>query len=263
LLRSPRRDRALGGFGPGVRFGGMPDVDHDTLLRLLDLQVEDSAILKLEQRKASLPEAARLAEVRDTLAELDADLAIANKKNDEIGREQARLEGEIDLLEQKIGREEQRLFSGAVSNPKELGSLQAEVASLKRKKSSLEDELLEVMEQKEQAAQTLERLQGERDAADAEASELTTTVAGLTNDIDSELATHSSTREELAPTFPSDLIALYDKLRAAKSGVGAAALRGGMCEGCHTKLPQREYERIRAEGGLQRCDNCRRIVVVV
>ena len=40
-----------------------------------------------------------------------------------------RLEGEVELLDQKIGREEQRMFAGTVSNPKELSALQAEVES--------------------------------------------------------------------------------------------------------------------------------------
>jgi predicted nucleic acid-binding Zn-ribbon protein len=62
--------------------------------------------------------------------------------------------------------------------------------------------------------------------------------------------------------LPQELVALYEKIRAAKGGVGAAALEQGTCQGCHTKLPAREVERLRAEGGLQRCENCRRILVV-
>jgi predicted nucleic acid-binding Zn-ribbon protein len=58
-------------------------------------------------------------------------------------------------------------------------------------------------------------------------------------------------------------LSLYDTIREQKHGIGAAALEQGTCQGCHTKLPQKEIERMRAEGGLQRCDNCRRILVIV
>jgi uncharacterized protein len=240
----------------------MPDIEHSALLRLLDLQAEDSEIKHLDERRASLPEAARLAEVNDHLAELTSDMAIAKKQDDEIGREQHRLEGEIELIDQKIAKEEQRLFSGAVSNPKELGALQAEVASLKKRKSDLEDQDLEVMEQKETSAATLATLTGEHDQLTKEGDELTRKVAELTAEIDTALQAHSAKRDEIAPEIPDDLLALYDKIRAAKSGVGAAVLEAGTCQGCHTKLPQVEYEKIRAEGGLQRCDNCRRILVI-
>ncbi len=88
----------------------MPSYDDQTLRQLLDLQAEDTAILRLHERRASLPEAVRLKEVQDLLAELEADLEIARKQNDEIAREQSRLEGEIELIDQKSAREDQRMM---------------------------------------------------------------------------------------------------------------------------------------------------------
>ncbi|HEX2294568.1 MAG TPA: C4-type zinc ribbon domain-containing protein [Actinomycetota bacterium] len=240
----------------------MPSADPAALSRLLDLQAEDTAIKRLEERRASLPEAQRLADVNASLAELDADLAIARKQHDEVAREVARLEGESGLLDQKIAREEQRMFSGGVSNPKELSALQAEVESLKRKKTGLEDELLEAMLGREQAASTIEGLTKERDETAGEAAGLTKVVDELSGDISGQLEKHSAARREIAADVPADLLKLYETLRAQKGGVGAAALEAGTCLGCHTKLPQRELERMRAEGGLQRCDNCRRILIV-
>jgi len=240
----------------------MPQADEVSLNRLLALQTEDSAIQRLAAKRASLPEAERLAKLEDLLAELRSDHAVATKQHDEVNREYLKLEGEIDLLETKISKEEQRMFSGAVSNSKELAALQAEVESLKRKKSTLEDSLLEIMETRETAAETLARLASERDEAEKESAELTQTVAGLTSDIDAQSAEHQKAREEIAGVTAPDLLGLYEKIREAKSGVGAAALTGGTCQGCHTKIPQKELERIRAEGGLQRCDNCRRILVI-
>lgn len=237
-------------------------VEPAVLNRLLDLQGEDSAIKRLNERKASLPEAARLAEVSDLLDELTSDLEIATKQDDEVAREHSRLEGEIELLDQKIGREEQRMFAGTVSNPKELSSLQAEVESLKRKKGGLEDQLLEVMEQREGTSATVQRITAERDQAEAEAKELRGKVEVLNADIDAQLSTHSAQRDAVAAELPADLLSLYDTIREQKHGVGAAALVQGTCQGCHTKVPQKEIERMRAEGGLHRCDNCRRILVL-
>lgn len=238
------------------------ELEPAVLQRLLELQVEDSAIKRLEERKARLPEAARLAELTELAEELSSDLEIATKQDEEVAREHARLEGEIELLDQKIGREEQRMFAGTVSNPKELSSLQAEVESLKRKKGGLEDQLLEVMEQREGSSSTVARISAEREAASTEAEELRGKVALLTADIDAQLAQHSSGRDQVAADLPADLLSLYDKIREQKHGVGAAALEQGTCQGCHTKVPQKEIERMRSEGGLHRCDNCRRILVL-
>lgn len=241
----------------------MASYDDPTLRRLLDLQAEDTAMTRLHERRASLPEAARLAEVQDLLAELTADLEIAGKQNDEVAREQSRLEGEIELIDTKTAREEQRMMSGKVANPKELSALQAEIESLKRRRSGVEDQLLDVMVQREGTEATLEKLQREKAEAATEQEQLTAAVARLSGDIDAELTEHEAKRQELATTVPEDLLTLYEKIRATKHGVGAAALQAGTCSGCHTKLPAIEAERIRKERGLQRCDNCRRILVVV
>lgn len=239
----------------------LKDVDKASLTRLLDLQAEDSAIKRLQLRKASLPEAARLEEVTAVLAELESDLEIATKQLDEISREQARIEGEIRLVEAKIGKEEKRLFSGAVANPRELSALQAEVEMLKRQRTSGEDSVIDVMVQREGAQETMERLLSERKEAASQADRLSDTVTSLMSDIDGRLTSHQGTRDAIASELPDELLRLYEQVREVKGGVGAAALVDGACQGCHTQLPAKEVERLRAAGGVQRCDNCRRILV--
>ena len=249
--------------GPAaVSLEAMDQPDDSALVRLLDLQDEDGALERLRRRLDTLPEAAQLADVRARLAELSSDSDIATKQRDEINREQARIEAESGVLDQKLQREEGRLFSGGVSNPKELSSLQDEVEMLKRQRSVAEDRLLEVMVAHDQANQTLASLIAERDETAEAAEGLGATVAQLVSEIEAELRSHEQTRDEVAASLPSDLVALYDKLRVAKGGVGAAALERDTCLGCHTRLPSREVERLRAERGLQRCDNCRRILVI-
>lgn len=238
------------------------NVEPAALRRLLDLQDEDSVIKQLLHRRESLPEARELADVNERLAELTSDLEIATKQFEEAEREQSRLEGEISLVDAKIGREEQRMFSGSVSNPRELSALQAEVESLKRKKGGIEDQLLEVLVQKDQASATFESIRDEHGATEGRSKELSEIVGRLTQDLSADLDVHHEQREKIAPDIPGDLLTLYDKLREQKNGIGAAALVGGTCEGCHTQLPAKEVERLRAESGLQRCDNCRRILVI-
>lgn len=238
-------------------------VDPAALRKLLDLQTEDTSITKLQRRRADLPEAKQLAELNESLAEMSSDLEIARKQQDELVHAQTHIEGEMGLLDQKIVREEGRLYSGGVSNPRELGALQSEVASLKTRRGEMEDSLLEVMVQREQATTTLESLQEEHDRTSVQAKELTATVAGSMAEIDSLLAEHSEKRSALGPEIPAPVLTLYEQLREQKNGVGAAALRGDTCEGCHTRLPSREVEQVKAATGLQRCDNCRRILVVI
>ncbi|MFZ8926138.1 MAG: zinc ribbon domain-containing protein, partial [Candidatus Nanopelagicales bacterium] len=66
-----------------------------------------------------------------------------------------------------------------------------------------------------------------------------------------------------ADGLPTDLLALYDKLRADNGGIGAAALHRGRCEGCRIELTPVDLGRIREapETEVIRCEECRRILV--
>jgi uncharacterized protein len=236
--------------------------DAAALERLLQLQSEDSSLDRGRRRLEELPERARLDKLELQLEELSSDVVVAARHRDDIARVQDRLEQEISVLEQKLQREQQRMYSGQVGNPKELSNLQAEVEMLTRRRGGLEDELLESMVARDASVSTLQSLSSEHDELASSVAELGVEVDRLSGEIESDLQGHQQARDELRSGLSQELVELYEKIRSAKGGVGAAALERGTCQGCHTKLPAREVERLRAEGGLQRCDNCRRILVV-
>ncbi|MCA1722600.1 MAG: C4-type zinc ribbon domain-containing protein, partial [Actinobacteria bacterium] len=68
---------------------------------------------------------------------------------------------------------------------------------------------------------------------------------------------------EMAATFPADLLALYDKLRADNGGVGAGPIERGRCGGCRLDLMNNEKSDIRAApvDEVLRHDECGRIMV--
>jgi predicted nucleic acid-binding Zn-ribbon protein len=83
--------------------------------------------------------------------------------------------------------------------------------------------------------------------------------------LDEERAAARSGRDELTSRLPADLVTLYEKIRASSSGVGAAKLHQGRCEGCRLELTPTDLARIRnaPEDEVLRCEECRRILVRV
>ena len=63
--------------------------------------------------------------------------------------------------------------------------------------------------------------------------------------------------------MPDDLLALYEKLRAQKDGVGAAALRRRECGGCRLTLNASDLGIIAKAptDEVMRCEECNRILV--
>lgn len=81
------------------------------------------------------------------------------------------------------------------------------------------------------------------------------------DEIQETLTRHREQRVGLASELDEELLELYEDLRAGKRGIGAAALRDGVCLGCHEKLSALELDRLKREQGLRRCPHCRRILV--
>jgi predicted nucleic acid-binding Zn-ribbon protein len=242
---------------------GSVKADPFVQLRLLELQALDSALDRLAHRRRTLPE---LAEIERLEAQVDAlrdDVVRAETEVSDLAPETQKFEDEIEQVRARRTRDESHLNSGAVTNPKQLEELQHEVATLNKRQSDLEDGELEVMERAETAQAVLDQLVSQRDALLAKRDE-----AGIARDkafgeIDEELARSSTERTELAATFPADLLALYERLRAEHGGVGAGAIERGRCGGCRLDLMQNEKADIRAAGvdDVLRHEECGRIMV--
>jgi predicted nucleic acid-binding Zn-ribbon protein len=231
--------------------------------QLLRVQEHDTAADRLRHRRATLPELAELAAVDTSLADVEAALSAASGRLAAVARDQGRLEDELAATEGRIADLERRLYSGVVTVPRELQAMQADLESLRRRRSALEDEVLDVMAAREPVDAEVAALEAERDRLDGEGARLRALVAEAQAGIDADLAGEETRRAEAAIGLPADLTALYERLRTRYGGIGAAPLVGARCGGCHLTLPATEVDRIRREppDALVTCDQCGRILV--
>ncbi|PZS15795.1 MAG: hypothetical protein DLM54_12165 [Acidimicrobiales bacterium] len=141
--------------------------------------------------------------------------------------------------------------------------MQADRDALHRRQAGLEDNVLEAMGEREPLDEEVARLEEERRRLDVEGSRLRAAVAEAQTAIDADLAANEAQRAAAASAVPTELSSLYERLRARHGGVGAAALVGARCGGCHLSLPATEVDRIRREppDTLLTCDQCGRILV--
>jgi uncharacterized protein len=153
--------------------------------------------------------------------------------------------------------------AGQVKDPKALERMLGELESLHRRITSLEDTELEVMEQLETAQASLDQRTAELSAMEGEESELRAAFEKKGGELQSELETVTAERKTTASGMPEDLLKLYEKLRAQKGGVGAAALRRRECEGCRLTLNASDLGIIarKPTDEVVRCEECDRILV--
>jgi predicted nucleic acid-binding Zn-ribbon protein len=208
----------------------------------------------------------RLAEVEAALRESEAlrrarqAVENAHERVRKWALRQRDLDLEVQGLADKISRDEQRLYSGVIKNPKELEDLQAEVAALKRRRQDLEDDLLEAMIEREEAEAAQAEAQERLDQTHADWSTQQANLIGERDVLQGELAQIEQARKALLPGIDPGDLAAYESLRRRKGGMAVVPLLGGTCGGCGVAIaPSLEWQL--RQGMLVNCSNCERIIV--
>jgi uncharacterized protein len=230
---------------------------------LLVVQEHDTRADQLAHRIDTLPARAELAKLEDAGVALDRQLTDVQRRRDELARSQQRLEDEIASLTERANQAEKQLYSGAVSNPRELQALQDDVASIRRRIGQLEDDELEIMELIEPVDAERSELSGQRDQLDADAQRLRAELAESESELAAELGEVRAEREAAAKSVPDELWDEYDELRSRLGGVAIARLAGTTCQGCHLALSAVEVDRIRklSLDEAVHCEECGRLLV--
>jgi predicted nucleic acid-binding Zn-ribbon protein len=235
----------------------------DAQERLLELQGLDTRLDQLAHRQATLPEHEELQRLAARLVALHDDAVREETADSDLSREQTKVEAEVDLVRSRAERDQQRLDAGQVSSPRELENLQHEIASLGKRREALEDQVLEVMERREAIQERVTALRAEAEQVTAAQHDAEARRDAALKDISWEGDDARKRRDALAAELPGDLLALYEKVRAASGGLGAAALHRGQCQGCRLALSGSDLAAVRAAAPdeVVRCEECRRILV--
>jgi hypothetical protein len=173
---------------------------------------------------------------------------------------QRRVEADIDEVNAKLVPEEKRLYSGVITSPKELESLQKELDFLAGARSGHEDRLLGVLSEIEaltprrkaaqQSIETMER--------DWESSQL-----HLRQDLrqlEENLAAAQRRRDEQRARITPRSVGLYESLRPRKGGVAVSPIKAAACSSCRVTLPGAVRSQALDKDAIVQCPNCERIL---
>jgi predicted nucleic acid-binding Zn-ribbon protein len=195
-----------------------------------------------------------------TLKKLRTENNIAQQQLQTGLQAQKEAEWALEELDSRLRRQEQRLYSGGVTNPKELYALQQEVQHLRAQQSRQEEMALEVILATEslqkEAHDTAEALRLAEDTwAEANA-------AGVIRRDQVELKRQElqKKREQFAAGIDAEFLKRYDTLRRTKQGRAVSKVEQNSCQWCRVILTPSEMQRVRASADLQLCSNCGRIL---
>ncbi|MCD5347246.1 C4-type zinc ribbon domain-containing protein [Agromyces sp. H3Y2-19a] len=228
---------------------------------LLRLQSIDTRIQQLAHRLGVLPQTAQLAELAKRETAVRGTRAEAIGTLEDAKTELARLESDVAVVEARIARDSDRLQH--TSSVKDVQALEAELASLAKRRGDLEDQELVVMERVEEAEVVVSSIDLQRAAIESEVAELEAERDAAAGGITVEREQAERDREVVASGVPAELLAFYEQRRTRGAGVGAALLRQRTCGGCTMTLTGSDLESVRrsAPDDVVQCPECDRILV--
>lgn len=237
--------------------------DPDAQRRLLDLQALDTAIAQVQHRRRMLPEHAEIQRLQGERAKLAEEVVSNRTRVSDLAEESGKAEADLVPVRERKARNQQRVDGGAVTDPKSLTALLAEIEHLGHRISDLEDNQLDAMERLEAAegalADAVRRKTALEDALRAVVARRDEALAVLA----AEMGERKAERDAVARVVPADLLALYTKVADKSGGVGAALLQHGRCSGCQLQITSTDLARYRAAPAdeVLRCEECERILV--
>jgi predicted nucleic acid-binding Zn-ribbon protein len=230
---------------------------------LLELAELDAELARIAHRVNHLPERTEHQRIQADHASAGDRVAAMGLALEDLDTQVARLESEVDAVRQREDRDRSLLDSGA-TNAKQVSDLHHELQTLERRRSSLEDSLLEVLEQREelQAQQSAEATAIDGLQADLDGAQQV--LDGVLAEIETVRAQRAARRAELSTELDPGLLALYERQRAA-GGAGAGPLQGSRCGACRIEIDRGELARIAAAAAedLLRCPECGAILLRV
>jgi len=224
-------------------------------LQLLETSLDD-AKARLEEIDATLHNNEAIREAKKTLTARASDHQHANATVTD-------LELEIESLTNKQTEVNELLYSGKLTNPKELQERQDEMESLKRRQVKLENELVA-------ARESLKQFEIAHDEAKAKFSEVETEQHSQHDHLLEEqqdlklqmknwLTERKAVLEDVDPKYHK----MYKRIKQQKQGKAVVRLDDIMCSACHGEQNLTVIHQVRQSNDIVHCTNCGRILVEV
>lgn len=233
----------------------------DMVHALLEIQEHDLAIARLEKELDEMPEKRAILAARSKLAEIEKLKGRWDAAVHAVDTASKAVEDQIAGITAKMDSEQAKLVSGEITNPKELQAVSRELDSLRRRKESLESDLLEQMDKREGGAQQVAKIDAALQEGHRREAELTERFKAHGSDILRGIEKEKQARTALAAVMDQGIMQRYEQARE-RHGSGVGVLAQGRCSACRVGLPSMKIAALEAGPDIGTCPSCARVLIV-
>jgi predicted nucleic acid-binding Zn-ribbon protein len=222
------------------------------------LQKVDISINKL---KAEAEQMKKDLLISPALEKATATATAASKVYRELLTNQDRAQVESDTLTSRIIQNEKRLYSGRVTNPKELSDISSDVEQSRQRLSIADEGLLTTMDKVDRMQQRLQQVEAElarqTDLTKHDSAEHLSRLQV----IKAELGKLEFQRVEAIKPIDSSELHVYEQLMSSKGSLAVAEVHVGRCTACKIMISSSDSQRAHQGKELVHCSSCDRILL--
>ncbi|OFZ02573.1 MAG: hypothetical protein A2X97_07905 [Bdellovibrionales bacterium GWA1_52_35] len=229
---------------------------REQLRALEQVQELDTKIDSVKKNRDALP--AALKALDDSRAKISA--TINTKKNSivEIEKIQKQARAALDLNKDRLARSTTRLES--VQNSQEYSAVNKEIEQLNKMNLTLADQDKKATAEIEQVNKDVADLEVQLGKIQSDRDTQASVVSGQTSQFDDQLKELNHERSAFTVHIEKRILTQYDRVRAARGGIGIVSAVAGRCKGCNMVLPPQLFNMIQKSNELFACPSCNRIL---
>ena len=229
----------------------LPELENLVTLQRLDLEIR-----ALDARLSRIPR--EVAELEKEIATEKTNLESAVKRVSESQKQRRALEGELEQLESVIGKYKDQLMQ--VKTNDEYKAMQRQIDNTQTEIGRKEEQILLIMEEAEGLQDRVRTRQKELEEGQKKVRAMEADLEKEATRLRAELEKENRQREGLLHAIDPDLLARYQRVAGARSGIAVAEARDEHCQVCHVRLRPQVYNEIRIGNQIVSCDSCGRIL---
>lgn len=236
--------------------GGMDESLKINLKTLAQLQFADTRCEAIEKKMTSVD-----AQVEALGAKLDVFEQQVERERlqlDILKKQYRSDENEVRAVETGIAKSDDKLHS--VKTNKEYQSMLKEIDDLKLKKASIEDRMIEALEDIEAAEQKIASLEADLEDMQREVKNEQEEIRRSAEEQSLELEGLKEERGEIWSRIDSKLQRIYARVKQQGNGVAVAAVEDAVCQQCRMNIPPQAYIELQRLNQLSMCPHCQRII---
>ena len=229
----------------------------ETLTKLLQLQQLDTELNVLENKSKDMPR--RIEGIRLVLDSKKVEQQTLHQNLIELKKKYKLLEVDLKEAEEKIGRYSTQLY--AAKNNDQYKAFLKEIDAQKKVKSTIEDNIIETLENIEISEKEIKHLESEHGEIEKETKDKIIILKKEEDNIHAAMKERYTTREKICEELGKDTLAIYERIRKSKVGIAVVTVEGERCGGCLNPLPPQKILEIKKKDRIHFCEYCGRITV--